>query len=237
MDDLQPDDVTDGMLLAAGLVRESALKPKKNHRDEARRLEALDIARRKYLRNFLVNERLALALEGSAEYQRLMNRYRARTGDLPVFQHGSIADDPGVYRQWQLDLLRMQVQEMERAAMLKGTMQELLQNERDPARRRVLRIRLATPQWANMDKIAEIYALRDRVTEETGIEHHVDHVVPLAGRMVCGLHCEANLRVIPATENLQKNSRFAPGVDGGEVCVYNNNSDRVTFGASASVAV
>jgi hypothetical protein len=49
-----------------------------------------------------------------------------------------------------------------------------------------------------------------RLTRETGIQHHVDHVIPLKGRLVSGLHVVENLRVIPGKENLAKNSKFTP---------------------------
>jgi hypothetical protein len=44
---------------------------------------------------------------------------------------------------------------------------------------------------------------RDRFNA-TGIKHHVDHIVPLKSKLVCGLHCWTNIRVIPWYENISK---------------------------------
>jgi hypothetical protein len=79
-------------------------------------------------------------------------------------------------------------------------------NEKN-ARNRTI-VREQTPAWADKSKIRTIYALAQKLTRETGIEHHVDHIIPLKGKTVCGLHVENNLRVIPATENLKKNNRL-----------------------------
>lgn len=68
----------------------------------------------------------------------------------------------------------------------------------------------ATPKWANAFFIAEIYDLAALRTEYLGIPHQVDHIVPLRSKLVCGLHCEANLRVIPADENKKKGNRIWP---------------------------
>lgn len=68
----------------------------------------------------------------------------------------------------------------------------------------------ATVSWANKDRIEEFYAEAQRLTKETGVAYHVDHIVPLISRLVCGLHCEANLQVITAFENLSKLNRYWP---------------------------
>ncbi len=43
------------------------------------------------------------------------------------------------------------------------------------------------------------------------IQFVVDHVIPLQGRMVCGLHVEGNLRVVPASVNARKHNFYDTG--------------------------
>lgn len=74
----------------------------------------------------------------------------------------------------------------------------------------------ATPSWANKFFIDEAYALAVLRTELFGFPWEVDHRVPLRSRLVCGLHVENNLRVIPAAENLAKSNRHWPGMWGAE---------------------
>lgn len=65
-----------------------------------------------------------------------------------------------------------------------------------------------TPQWADSDRIASMYRLASEMSAQEGIVYHVDHIIPLAGRNVSGLHVHENLAVIPAIENMQKRNHF-----------------------------
>jgi hypothetical protein len=77
------------------------------------------------------------------------------------------------------------------------------------AKRRAAKVG-ATPAWANDFFIKEAYHLANLRSKLTGYKWHVDHIVPLQSAIVCGLHVENNLRVIPASVNQSKNNRHWP---------------------------
>lgn len=101
----------------------------------------------------------------------------------------------------------------------KNKEKKLLQNKRWKAKNKYLlsfyaakrrhAISLATPKWANMDLIKSIYIKCSEVCKDTGVPHHVDHIVPINGDSVCGLHVENNLQIITATENMSKGKKYA----------------------------
>ena len=68
-----------------------------------------------------------------------------------------------------------------------------------------------TPKWlSDFDKlkIKCLYQLSVMYSEESGRKWHVDHVIPLNGKEVCGLHVPWNLQVIPASENVRKSNKI-----------------------------
>lgn len=75
-------------------------------------------------------------------------------------------------------------------------------------RLRQAQLKQAMPPWANDFFIEEIYRLASLRSKLTGIKWHVDHIIPLRNPLVCGLHCEANLRVVPASVNARKHNKF-----------------------------
>lgn len=68
----------------------------------------------------------------------------------------------------------------------------------------------ATPKWCETEQIKSIYAQCKQLSEQTGIEHHVDHIVPLQSDIVCGLHCLANLQILTSFDNLSKGNYYWP---------------------------
>lgn len=64
------------------------------------------------------------------------------------------------------------------------------------------------PAWANKFFIAEIYDLARLRTKLLGEKWVVDHVIPLTHPLVCGLHVETNLRVVPQRVNAAKGNSF-----------------------------
>lgn len=69
------------------------------------------------------------------------------------------------------------------------------------------------PRWLTRDHNDQIKAIclkADLLTLETGVLHHVDHIVPLQGETVSGLHVPWNLRAIKYSDNLSKGNRHWP---------------------------
>lgn len=79
------------------------------------------------------------------------------------------------------------------------------------AKRRAIKLK-ATPHWLTKDQFAEIADIYKQA-QELGViffnrKFHVDHIVPLQGKNVSGLHLPWNLQILTAEENIKKNNKF-----------------------------
>lgn len=72
-------------------------------------------------------------------------------------------------------------------------------------RRRASRVR-ATPKWLTKEQRLQ---MRIMYAAAAALGHHVDHIVPLKGQNVCGLHVPHNLQILPPEVNLSKGHKHA----------------------------
>jgi len=62
--------------------------------------------------------------------------------------------------------------------------------------------------WADKKKIKAFYIRAAYLTEKTGIQHEVDHIIPLQGKLISGLHVENNMQILTKSENSAKRNSF-----------------------------
>ena len=76
------------------------------------------------------------------------------------------------------------------------------------AKRRARKLR-ATPEWLTEEQYIQIkliYKEAKELEEADGIPRHIDHIIPLKGKNVCGLHVPWNLQILTAEQNLSKSN-------------------------------
>jgi hypothetical protein len=69
----------------------------------------------------------------------------------------------------------------------------------------------ATPLWLSTEQLYNMqctYKVAAQLSETSSQKWHVDHIVPIRGKDVCGLHVPWNLQVLPAKMNMQKGNRI-----------------------------
>ena len=86
------------------------------------------------------------------------------------------------------------------------------------ARRKAAMLR-AMPRWVDESAILPFYEEARRLSAASGVPHEVDHIHPLQGENVCGLHVPWNLQILTKSENSRKKNRLidaALNTKGGE---------------------
>ena len=78
------------------------------------------------------------------------------------------------------------------------------------AKRRAAKLQRTMPWLTDEqhEEIDAIYSDAAMLTKKTGIEHQVDHIIPMQGKNISGLHVPWNLQVLTASENISKKNRW-----------------------------
>ena len=90
-----------------------------------------------------------------------------------------------------------------RAEYMRGYRQTSPETHKRNGSLRRAKVSHATPPWADRAAIKKVYAK----ARQLGL--HVDHEIPLNGKLVCGLHVENNLQLLPPEINLLKGNSYA----------------------------
>lgn len=140
----------------------------------------------------------------------------------PNWSKERYAKNPEYYRQKRKEY-RLKNPEKERLISL-ASMQKRKPQKAAAERARQARKLKATPLWLTKNQLAEmknVYVAAQKMSALAGFNCHVDHIIPLKGKDVCGLHVPWNLRIVSQSYNsIKRNSIddgafFKPSLMGG----------------------
>jgi hypothetical protein len=178
-------------------------------------------ARKAYLREYAAKNRVQA-------YARV-KAWREANPELVVEQHkkyakkhpDKLAANQAAWKERNIEKVR--AANKERAAKIRAEQPEKIkaakknyaQRKKDVINAAVARRKAAwlqrTPKWltaTDLRKIRNMYAIAATLSQTSSESWHVDHIIPLKGKTVSGLHVPANLRVIRGVENIRKNNTF-----------------------------
>lgn len=137
--------------------------------------------------------------------------YRRVVAENPNFHHEKYWSNPEKFRKEGRDAYKKN-----RQARIRNAVEYAREN---PAKANATKKKYkmakqqACPPWvySSRELCAEIeyfYENARQLTETTGVAHHVDHIIPIQGDTVCGLHVPWNLQVLTASENCSKQNKL-----------------------------
>jgi hypothetical protein len=97
-----------------------------------------------------------------------------------------------------------------------ATKQRIMRGERvhwvenSPRATYIRAIILSVPPWVDQKDLKALNEEAARVTQQTRVEHHLDHIIPVNHPDVCGLTVPWNLRIAPWKMNISKGNKFTP---------------------------
>jgi hypothetical protein len=147
------------------------------------------------------------------------DRHDANKSRMKKTHANKIAKNPNFYAEWyeknrDKDLEKSKLAYQENAEDRKAKQRLWSKTNRGTANALSKNYKLkkinATPKWLSESQLLHIkckYQLAAMLNIHGVEPWHVDHIVPIRGKDVCGLHVPWNLRVIPAKENMTKGNR------------------------------
>ena len=171
----------------------SSKKWRDNNQDKLKSPEFKE-AQKKYRQKKYLLERESISAKMREYYHKNKDKVKERT------------------KQYRMSIVLTEEQKSARKAYRKSHYEANKPKSFEYSVRRSRVIKRQTPSWANIERIREIYGYCIQQNKTAGrAAFHVDHIIPLRGKYVSGLHVETNLRVIPAAENLKKGTSHVLG--------------------------
>jgi hypothetical protein len=171
----------------------SAKKWRDNNQDKLNSPEFKE-AQKKLQRKRYLEQREIIAAKMRENYQQNKEKFLERS------------------RQYRMSVVQTEEQKEARKKYMKAYYEENKEKSFEYAVRRKRTIDKQTPSWANLAEIRKVYKDCINRNKTAGrAAFHVDHIIPLRGKYVSGLHVETNLQVIPALNNLKKGTSHVLG--------------------------